>query len=461
MKGRYSRKRLVILGVLWIGIGLFLTGGSLLAGVGADPNCDPAPAPCDFPAENYDGGIVLGTPSLQGSQLVLFDPDTANNVPGYNGIEPSYTPDVGTTDTLPPGAESNQIDVATVGFNVEDLNQGLFLYKTWKTTQNRDEPVQSEVNDGEYEDVYVWIQGSSATLEGPSGEVDGISCKGRDSDNQLNPNHCGLTAELSEVAFNNLTLDADIFVATGVGDDTYTVSGSQLSGIDGDPEDSYWVIKPEDDTCSVGLDVINLNINDDYSFGDPVTNLISIELTSFCLSFVDATFADQEASDIKIDTGIPLVGEINVGTVTDFTINELELQNLVVKGPSFFAEQPSGSAASGVSDKQSLNKNLILGDKDGNTGGEKGFYAEIRWGKGHDRALFPDSNSDLRGDTSRFGGPAPDGSDTTTDSTRRSGLALPYPCEGNPTGIGSQNCNRDTENQGDPEPGPYDDIYRP
>jgi hypothetical protein len=449
MNGRYSKKRLIIMGVFWIAVGAFFTGGSLLAGVGADPNCPAAPDPCDYPAENYDGGIVLGTPSLQGDQLVFFNPNTASSVDGYSGFENTYTQggqrNVGSTDTLPPGAESPSIDVASIGFNVDTLNQGLFLYKTWKTTEDRDFPTQTEVDNRNYQNAYVWIQGDKATLGGPSGEVNGVNCKQRDSDNELNPNHCDLVAELSEVAFNNLTLDADVFVGDtplGIGSGEYSVSGSQLSGIDGDPQNSYWVIEPEDDTCSVGLDVIEF------------TGLISIELRSFCLSFVDATFADQEASNIQV------LG-ITVGTVTDFTINDLELQNLVVKGPSYFAEKPSGSAAQGAN-SQDLNKNLIIGEKNRDPALDNpGFYAEIRWGKGHDRALFPESNPDLRGDTSRFGGPAPIDSDLQGDSTRYSGLALPYPCEGNPTGIGYQNCNRNTDNQGSPEPGPYDDINRP
>ena len=455
MKGRYSRKRLVILAVFWIGIGVFFTGGSLLAGVGADPNCNSAPAPCDFPAENYDGGIILGTPALDGSQLVFFDPDTADSVANYEGITNSYTSsgqrDIGSADTLPPGAESNSIDVATIGFNVDQLNQGLFLYKTWKTTSDRNPPTQTEVNNRDYQNVNVWIQGAQATLNGPSGEVNNVNCK-EDYQDEFNPNHCDLTAELSEVSFNNVELEAQVTAdAAIIGTDQYDINGGTIDGLSPSPEDSYWVIRPEDDTCSVGLNVLNLG----FSFGSG----LNIDLTAFCLSFVDPTFPDQEASNLNI-------GPIQAATVDDFQIETLVLKDLIVKGPSFFAERPTGPAAQDAvsqgADSQDLNKNLVLGEKNRpDDASEPGFYAEIRWGKGHDRALFPDSNPDLTGDRSRFGGPAPEDSNIETDSTRYSGLANPYPCEGNPTGIGSQNCNRNTDNQGAPEPGPYDDIYRP
>jgi hypothetical protein len=457
----YSRKRLALIALGWIAFGLLL-GGGLFTGVTANPNCpdgtSDGTSPCDFPADNYGGGIVLGTPSLNGNQLVLFQDETANNV--FNGISSDFGRDTNTNcDNQASGVDTACQDTVTVGFNVNEVG-GLFLYKTWKTKDDRDVPTDSQAESGNYDDVYVWITSGQGTLEGPDAERNDVSCKETDSNNQLNPHHCDLTAQLTEVAFSDVTLDATVesnVFTTDVNDDALSPA------LDSDPSNGYWVNDPgadadPDNGCSVSLDTLSIGglSPDDVNLG------------AFCLGFVDPTFPERDASDLICFFGACV-------TVNDFTINTLILHDLMVKGPAYFAVPPDDVSPSGTRD---LNKDLVLENAPGDDAGDPGFYAEIRWGKGHDRALFPASdradNGNAEPDPEQhvFGGPAPANSDNPgLTGPDVSGLAHTFPCTGNPTSgddfedqsgrtVGDTTCDRDPENRGTPQAGPYDDVYR-
>ena len=440
----YSKKRMFVIGALWLCVGLLLFGGSLITGTTAQNAQPPAcgdNGPCSFPADNYDGGIVLGTPQLDGTSLALFDEQTANA--NANGIDPAYPRDVMTADTLATGAASDEADISTVGFNVDTVDN-LFLYKTWKTTVDRDVPTQSEVDNRNYDDVYVYVQTSEAQLDGPDGDVSGVECRESDSNNQFNPNDCDLIAEISEVSFVDIefTGNADVNVPI---DGTVTEEG--LEGIDGSPNNGFWLTRPQEDVCGAG-DIVDLA----GSIGS-----FSVSIDSFCLGVVDVTFEDQEASDLIciLEQCVSLQG---------FTIEELQLYDLMVRSHGYVAEPP------GDPNDPSLNKVLTLGDPNTDA---RGFYAEIRWGKGHDRARFPPSTRAAGGTTSnpsggenhRFGGPIGASFDDTSDGPGTvgpdaAGLANTFPCEGNPTDTGDDDCDRRARNSGSPRPGPYDDIER-
>lgn len=440
----YSRKRLFLIGVLWISVGLLLFGTSIIASTGAQESdsCPNEEGPCPWPAQNYDGGITLGTTVLDGQEVALFDPDSIED-DGFS-IDDSYDSEQGLETSFPlsEGASSmpGGADVVTIGFDVDAVNS-LFLHKTWKTQAgSRFAPTDAQMDDQDnWDDVYIYIETTEARLQGPSGDdgspdVDGVECREPDDNDEFNPDHCDLVAEVAEVSFNDVIFEADVDTALG----TATVTDDQIDGISEDEDDGYWVTRPQEDVCGF-LSIFTF----DFTQWPPAN------IDGFCLSVIDPTF----------DEDVP--------TADDVDIQELVFFDLQVRGHGFAATPPQDDVAQSNADNpQELNKDLILGNPNDP---DSGFYAEIRWGKGEDRALFPPSlvagDADREEgeigdpDTHRFGGPTPRFSDSSIRTGPQvAGSGNTFQCIGNPTGVGAEGCEQPDEYSGDPQPGAYDDV---
>jgi len=398
----------------------------------SDNSCATEGPPCAFPAENYNGGITLGAQFLEAADggLTFFNPETAS------GDDPDDRQL--STDFLPPNAaDKNQanVDVATLGLDVDQV-RGFFLHKTWKTGA-------SVPN---HDDVYIYIQTESAQLEGPSGGGE-VNCR----ESPYVKQHCDLVAPVSELAAGGLCFGGS---STGASDTkaffretrtTGTAYGSnqcdnlQDEGNSQYPDNGcanannceeigYWVEDPHTDVCQIN-EIVTL------------TNLLppDARIDGFCLSA-----ADPEAT---FDFGISF----------DFSIDTIEIDDLLIRSHRLRAEQGPTTGE---------NKILQLGEAgDPNNN----FYAEIRWGKGYDRAQWPVSNA--RSSYDWLTNEVDDGQ-PLSDQSRVAGLATPFPCRGNPTaenqgwasrgpdGDANEFCNIDADNSGNIREGPYDDIYR-
>jgi hypothetical protein len=453
----YSNKRLVVFGIVWGAAVLFVFSGSSTvvespleeADIGdtdapiletaiaqygnpSDNSCQTEGPPCAFPAENYNGGITLGAKFLEAANggLTFFNPQTASgDNPGDRRLDTKYLP--------PNAADKDQdfVEVATLGLDVQQV-RGFFLHKTWKTGP-------SVPN---HDNAYIYIQTQSAKLEGPSGGGE-VGCR----ESPYVKQHCDLVAPISELAAGGLCFGGSA-LGGGVGDTkaffretrTGTSFGStQCDNLADDGSSSYpdngcanvgrcdeigyWVEEPQTDVCEINQIV-------DLSLGGAT-------IQGFCLSA-----ADPEATFDFADV-IPFT----------FAIDTIEIDDLLIRSHLLKAEQGPTTGE---------NKILQLGE-DGDP--DNNFYAEIRWGKGYDRALWPDSN--IRSDYDWLDNEVDDGQ-SLSDQTRVAGLAVPFPCRGNPTaenqgwasqgpdGDANANCNIDAANSGALEPGPYDDIYR-
>jgi hypothetical protein len=453
----YSKKRMTavlsVLAVAWI---LILTGpmyedvseatGPILqetfAQTGPDDNCPNTNGPCAFPAENYNGGVILGASFIEGTQIALFNPD------GASGAELQGAAANGETAStyLPP-------DAADKGSNVESVKLGLdvgsvddfFFYKTWKTG--------GAIPD--HDDVYAYIETDNATLDGPSGS--GNDCTSDDGIDGYNPDDCDLTAEVVELSAGRLCVGGSGTLAgIGARDDRVffggkrpadkqrpkTVSASEFNdginagnndncneavdtdangfsqgcAVNTDPdceEVGYWTPDPQDDRCG------STSNGADNDLG-PIVALdligISADLQGFCLFA-----ADPEAT---------YIGQ-------DFSIDRLQIDDLLIRSHRIEAQR-----------EDQTNKELRLNN----------FYAEIRWGKGHDRASLSESGAGFRWPDVEY--------QNQFEGSKSSALANPFPCEGNRfsdsqgASWGDNNCFIDTGNSGNLQRGSYDDIYR-
>ncbi len=430
----YSRKRLLALALFWFAVGGLVVGGSLVADVDAQSSdsCPNEDGPCPWPAQNYDGGITMGTTVLDGQDIALFDEESMND-DGYT-ISNDYEHSLDTAETLSSGASSSPggADIVTIGFDVDQV-QNMYLWKTWKTRAGQRSSVSAAETDDQdnWDDVSIYIQTTEARLQGPSSDdgtpdVSGVECREPDGNDQFNPHHCDLVAQVAEVSFVDLVFEADIDTWLG----TATVDHTDIEEISESPDDGYWVTRPQDDTCGF-LEIFTF----DFSSWPPAN------IDGFCLSLVDPTFTED------------------VPTADDATIEELVFFDLQVRGHGFLAEPPGDAAAA---NEQNLNKNLILGSPNDP---DSRFYAEIRWGKGEDRALFPPSaradGGDPQPDPSehRYGGPTPEFSDFSfRTGPAVSGGGNTFQCIGNPTGVGAEGCEQPDEYSGAVRPGPYDDV---
>jgi hypothetical protein len=399
-----------------------------------DNSCPNDNGPCAFPAENYNGGIVLGASFLDAANggLTYFNPNTASGSAGDDTVS---------TDFLPPNAadrDQDTVDAITVGLDVDRV-EDFFLYKTWKTGG-------SVPN---HDNAYIFIQTDSATLDGPSPD-NNAGCR----ESPYVKQHCDLVGKVNELSAGGLCFGgsstgysdtAAFFRETRLGDSAGSQQCDDLEDDDEsefpdagcavrndiDCEDTgYWVEDPEEDRCQ---------INQIAKLQTTVLIPTDVNIVGFCLSA-----ADPEATfDFIISF--------------DFSINTIEIDDLMIRSHKLVAEQGPDSGQ---------NKVLELGEA-GNP--NENFYAEIRWGKGYDRATWPESN--IRSSYDWLENEDNPGS-PLSDQTRVSGLANPFPCRGNPTaeqqgwadsgGSTTENtrCVQDTDNEGDLKGGAYDDIYR-
>lgn len=448
----YSRRRLFFVGLMWVAVGTFLFGGHLFLGVDAEPDCpgdfgdspDPTTEPCAWPATSYDGGITLGAPLLDGQELALFAEEEWEDSSDVDyQIDPLYDRDPAEACELSPGASSWCADISTVGFDIGEGVTNLFLHKTWKTEVGSRDLPSTWPDESDYDDVYIYIQATEAQLDGPSGDEYGIDCRERDVDDDryYHPDHCDLVAEIAEVSFGDLWFHAEADTALGTAD----LTDQQIDNIDDSPDNGFWVNEPREDLCDVE---------------DVWTTAWSwppIDLDGFCLALVDPSFPDRTDA-------------YGFDVIDDVSIEQLVFFDLMVRGHGFRAVPPNDPQ------DPAQDKILRLGrpnDPDST------FYAEIRWGKGHDRAITPPSvvAGDADRDTGtidpaepgthRFAAPAfdPVGSDSSDPVLRNSqvsGLANMWECVGNPTfsdDTGDHSCERSFSNSGTLRHGAYDDIY--
>lgn len=204
----YSNSRLILVCAVWLSVGAVFFGGELVEEVEdeivVEAGHDCTSPPCMYPAEPYDGGIMLGGADMTGEDLYTWGFETNNNVwevPNRRGED---------TRTL------------LVGLNqVDPIN--FFIYQEWRF----DEPTT-----GDRETAYIHFWSADGDLT--SGNTD---CAGGDWS-------CDLFASVSEVQ------------ATELEGDAWSVT---LSGED------YWVVQPEeDDDCSELLFQLCLRAGGDF-----------------------------------------------------------------------------------------------------------------------------------------------------------------------------------------------------
>lgn len=195
--GRYSRRRLLLLGAAWIAVAaaVFLLFPDFTASAhgGLARMC--TNTPCEFPMEHGESGIIMGTSYMNGTQV------HHDNCDGGTG---DYTSNGGCIYETPNGGEE---PIEKLG--VDDVNpDNLFFYKSWKDYNTRTNA---------YEDVYIWFNVSSQAEVGAPTTTD---CKG---------SNCDLLAYITELASPELT--------------------ARAFGITFNMQD-YWTTNPQDDICS-------------------------------------------------------------------------------------------------------------------------------------------------------------------------------------------------------------------
>lgn len=244
MSGRYSRKRLLSIAMVWMlaAVATFLVAPSFSAA--ADPfGCDSAP--CQFPGQANVGGIVLASDFLEADDLIT-----------YGVYEPSP---VTVEEQTPPGRVSDLEVGARLGVNnVEASN--FTIYKSWSYYDRR---VDDTV------DVYIWSDADRTSLTGPTDDC------GDDTSPLTGSTECDLVAGVSELATHH------IYAADDCG-------GSGLAcGIINRPVDSdnLWVARPENDDCPAlptGLagDVCFGLVDDDPASGTAGLLGINAEVTT-------------------------------------------------------------------------------------------------------------------------------------------------------------------------------------
>jgi len=209
----YSKKRLALLAVVWLGLGVVVFGVAPNFSADADPRgC--SFAPCAFPAESNIGGIVLSTEELVGNNLVSF---------GYDG------------DTYYDEAPPERVDTRekNVGLGISDINTGNFtIYKQWYYEDTRT---------GTQEPAYIWANSPGAKLSsiGTTNNDCGQESVSSGSDGGWEgAESCDLIANVSELSSKYIWANSSCsgFFCCCV-PDTFTLS-------------DYHSVRPEDDVCS-------------------------------------------------------------------------------------------------------------------------------------------------------------------------------------------------------------------
>jgi hypothetical protein len=200
----YSRKRLVLIGCVWLlaGAAAFAVAPDFAA-FADDRGC--SSPPCAFPAENNMGGIIMGTETLEGEDLVSF---------GYDGNTYVYP-------TPPNRVESNE---EVIGLGINQVSTGrFFVYKSWYYYDSRA---------GERVPVNIWINADSADLSGSN------EC-GNGNNGFEGASNCDLLAYVSELSAREMYITTDCVSGLGC----FAVPESFT------PE-NYHSVNVEDDTCS-------------------------------------------------------------------------------------------------------------------------------------------------------------------------------------------------------------------
>jgi hypothetical protein len=254
----YSRKRIILVGCLWLIAGI---AGASVYGVpqvtqipeadgaaGPEYNCG-AP-PCQFPAESHVGGIVLGTTYLFGQEATTFgDPSFLADQDGGDPEDP------GMPTPLPP----DRVDPtdATVGLGVNDLEASkFFLYKSWKY----DDPQAQNA------DVYMWINTSSAGIRTEGGDT---GC-GDGSPGFGGSARCDLLINSGEISTGYLSA---------------TLTGSLAGFVNPLDSSEYWIDDPELSTCGI-VDVFSVGLclellRDGLVSSFPGINSVTVYLNNF------------------------------------------------------------------------------------------------------------------------------------------------------------------------------------
>jgi hypothetical protein len=211
----YSKKRLMIIGFVWLVAGTVVFGVAPQFGADADPRgCDVAP--CAFPAESNVGGIVLGTDQLIGNNLVSF---------GYPGGDPGFY-----YDDVPPGRVVDR--ERNIGLGISDVSTGnFFIYKQWYYFDDRTEAK---------EPVHIWANATDATLTsiGTTNNDCGVSDISNSNGGWERSTTCDLVANVSELSSKYIYATTDC------------VSGLFCFAVPGSLEiNNYHAVNPEEDTC--------------------------------------------------------------------------------------------------------------------------------------------------------------------------------------------------------------------
>lgn len=196
----YSRHRLFLISLAWIvaGAAVFAVTGGFGAAAGGGGCENPR---CAFPAENYDGGIIMGLTFLRvegGNPVMNWDPDNQAPLPNSDSTE----------------------RVSYVGVKYIDNVNDMFIYKAWRY----DDPVTQR-----RENAYLWLDAGTANLA-----MEG----GSDTDCSGNPSGYGLDCALS---VNASEISAEVLRGRGcVAWFCLTLS-----------TEDYWVPEPSEDTCGI------------------------------------------------------------------------------------------------------------------------------------------------------------------------------------------------------------------
>ena len=242
----YSRKRLVLIAVFWIAVGVayptlaansayFDSPESLDLGIQAqdDSNCyqgSQTGPPCQFPTSSNMGGIVLGTSWLNGVDLATWlrrngaDGNSGGSVCSDWGGEGECILTANapgrsdSTDVQGTDGEAGKVYTAGVGLNQIDPANNFYAYKAWQDTE-----------DGQDFATYFYLLSEQASLDGTDtcgGENNGSVAFGRVN--------CDLFVEVSEFATSEFDAQGSAFGLVDI----------NLNAQD------YWLSRPWLDQCN-------------------------------------------------------------------------------------------------------------------------------------------------------------------------------------------------------------------
>jgi hypothetical protein len=230
---RYSKKRIAVIGCLWLVVGVFAVsvyGLPQMPGLfqEAEGAVTCGAEPCMFPVERHTGGIVLGVGKLEGKDIKTFTqsgyPSGSDPVPG---IDTPLPPERNSGQTV----NGEQVD-ETVGLGVNNVQAGkFFLYKSWKYNDG----TSGEGN----ADVYMWVYSTDASLETRNGNT---GC-GDDSQGFSGSEDCDLLLNAGELSAGYF--DAEVRTDSILLPDPLGTGDGELAS------PRYWIDDPEEDNCGL------------------------------------------------------------------------------------------------------------------------------------------------------------------------------------------------------------------